>query len=256
MKDLQIFNYQDTPVRTVVIDDEPWFVLADLCKVLDIANPSDVASRVDDDALGIAEVIDSIGRTQHARTVNEAGMYEVVFLSRRPSAKDFKRWVTREVLPSIRKHGMYATADTVEAMLSDPDTMIRTLTALKEEKAARAELEARAEMDKPKVIFADAVSASTSTVLIGELAKILRGNGVDIGQNRLFERLRNDGFLIRRKGSDWNMPTQRSMDLGLFFIKETAITHSDGHVSVSKTTKVTGKGQQYFIELFLTQNAA
>jgi anti-repressor protein len=135
--------------------------------------------------------------------------------------------------------------------MNDPDSWIKLLTALKEERQEKAQLQLQAAQDKPKVVFADAVSASDGTILIGELAKILKGNGIEIGQNRLFERLRQDGFLIKRKGTDYNAPTQKAMELGLFKVKETAITHSDGHVTISKTTKVTGKGQQYFVNYFL-----
>jgi len=135
--------------------------------------------------------------------------------------------------------------------MNDPDSWIKLLTALKEERQEKERLQLQAAQDKPKVVFADAVSASDGTILIGELAKILKGNGIEIGQNRLFERLRQDGFLIKRKGTDYNAPTQKAMELGLFRVKETAITHSDGHVTISKTTKVTGKGQQYFVNYFL-----
>ena len=135
--------------------------------------------------------------------------------------------------------------------MNDPDAWIKLLTALKEERQEKERLKLQAAEDKPKVVFADAVSVSEGTILIGELAKILKGNGIDIGQNRLFERLRQEGFLIKRKGTDYNAPTQKAMELGLFRVKETAITHSDGHVTISKTTKVTGKGQQYFINYFL-----
>ena len=143
------------------------------------------------------------------------------------------------------------TPATVEAVLSDPDTMIRLLQEIKAERQQREALEAKAEADRPKVLFADAVAVSGSTVLVGELAKILKQNGVEIGQNRLFGWLRRNGYLIRRQGTDYNMPTQYAMELGLFEIKETAVTHSDGHVTVSKTPKVTGRGQQYFISKFL-----
>jgi anti-repressor protein len=155
------------------------------------------------------------------------------------------------VLPSLRKNGIYATPQVTEQILNNPDFLIDVLTKLKNERSEKEKLQKQIETDKSKVIFADAVSVSDSTILIGELAKILKGNGYDIGQNRLFERLRQDGYLIRRKGSDYNAPTQMSMELGLFKVKETAMTHSDGHVIVRKTTKVTGKGQEYFVNYFL-----
>ena len=245
-----LYTFRDQQVRTVAIDGEAWFALADVCSVLGVNNPSQVASRLDDDALITNEVIDAMGRSQSARFVNESGLYEAIFLSRKPEAKAFKRWVTHEVLPAIRRHGVYATDGALDQMLADPDSMIRALTALKEERTARMALESQAEADRPKVLFADAVATSHTTVLVGDLAKILRGNDVQVGANRLFEWLREDGFLIRRKGADWNMPTQRSMELGLFRIKETAVIHTDGHTTVSKTPKVTGKGQAYFISRY------
>lgn len=245
------FNYGDAQVRVVTTDGEPWFVLADLCRVLDIANPRNVAARLDEDTMNTVRLTDGNRGNPNVTAVNEAGMYEVVIRSDKPEAAKFRRWVTREVLPSIRKHGGYLTEAKVEEVLTDPDTIIRLATDLKAERARRAELEAQRKADAPKVLFADAVSASPSNILVGELAKILKGNGIDIGANRLFEVLRSKGYLISRKGTDWNMPTQKSMELGLFRIKETTVVHSDGHTSLNKTPKVTGKGQQYFIERFL-----
>lgn len=244
------FTYEGSAVRTLSIGGEPWFVLADLCKVLDLHSPHKVAARLADDMKGRTQ-IPTLGGAQHMTIVSEAGMYEVVIRSDKPEAASFRRWITTEVLPSIRKRGGYLTPEATEAALTDPDFIIRLATDLKQERAKRAELEAQAEVDKPKVIFADAVAASHTTILVGDLAKLLKQNGVEIGAQRLFAHLRNDGFLINRKGADWNSPTQYAMELGLFTVKETAITHSDGHVSISKTTKVTGKGQRYFVERFL-----
>ena len=249
--DLIPFVYGEHPVRTLSIDGEPWFVLADLCAVLAIGNPSMVTQRLDGLNLSQAEVQNSRGQMRQTVIVSEAGMYEVVIRSDKAEAVAFRRWITSEVLPAIRKHGGYLTPELTEQVLTDPDTIIRLATDLKAERARRAELEAKAKADAPKVLFADAVATSETTILVGELAKILRGNGVEIGHQRLFADLRRDGYLIRREGTDWNMPTQRSMELGLFRIKETAITHSDGHVTVSKTPKVTGKGQRYFVDRYL-----
>lgn len=156
-----------------------------------------------------------------------------------------------EVLPSIRKHGGYLTPEKVEEALLNPDTLIRLATDLKTEREKRMQLEEQAHRDRPKVLFADAVATAKSSILIGELAKLLKQNGIDIGQNRLFEWMRCNSYLIRRKGTDYNMPTQKAMESGLFEIKETSITHADGHISVNKTPKVTGRGQQYFINRFL-----
>lgn len=249
--ELQVFSYEGNEIRTVQKGDETWWVLKDVCGILDISNNRMVADRLDHDEKGDVSITDSIGRQQTATVISESGLYSTILLSRKPEAKRFKRRVTHEVLPSIRRHGAYVTPAKLEEMMNDPDAWIKVLTALKDERAAKERLQLDAAKNEPKVIFADAVSVSDGTILIGELAKILKGNGVEIGQNRLFEKLRRDGYLIKRQGTDYNAPTQRAMELGLFRVKETAITHSDGHVTISKTTKVTGKGQQYFINLFL-----
>lgn len=178
--------------------------------------------------------------------LTEEGLYEVLMQSRKPIAKEFKKKV-KEILKDVRKYGMYAT----DELLDNPDLIIKMATRLKEEKAKNKELEDKMKENKPKVLFADSVETSKNTILIGELAKIIKQNGVDIGQKRLFTWLRDNGFLIKREGTDYNMPTQKSMELELFEIKETAVTHSDGHISINKTPKVTGKGQVYFINKFL-----
>lgn len=247
---IQPFTYEDHTVRVVTIDGEPWFVLADLCKVLDLAKPSRVAMRIADDMKG-AHLMSTPGGDQEMTIVSEAGMYEVIIRSDKPEAAAFRRWVTSEVLPSIRKHGGYLTDQKIEDILDNPDTIIQLATKLKSERSKRAALEKQAAIDTPKARFADAVSASHTSILIGDLAKLLRQNGYEIGQNRLFEMLRRDGYLCAAKGGLWNMPTQKAMDLNLFEVKETTIVHSDGHVSISKTTKVTGKGQVYFVTRFL-----
>lgn len=248
---IQPFTYEDHTVRVVTIDGEPWFVLSDLCKVLDLPQVSRVKARLDDALTQSKGITDSMGRVQEATVVSEAGMYEVIIRSDKPEAVAFRRWVTSEVLPSIRKHGGYLTNQKIEEIISNPDTIIQLATKLKSERAKRAALEKQAAIDTPKARFADAVSASHTSILIGDLAKLLRQNGYEIGQNRLFEMLRRDGYLCSAKGGLWNMPTQKAMDLNLFEVKETTIVHSDGHVSISKTTKVTGKGQVYFVTRFL-----
>jgi len=250
MNNLQVFSYEGKEVRTVQRGGEPWWVLKDVCEVLELSNSRMVAERMDEDEKGVS-IIDTLGGKQELTVISESGLYNVILISRKPEARKFKRWVTHEVLPSLRKYGAYITSEKLEEIMNDPDAWIKVLTTLKEERQAKVRLQLQAEADRPKVIFADAVSVSNGAILIGELAKILKGNGVDIGQNRLFERLRQDGFLIKRKGTDYNAPTQKAMELGLFKVKETAITHSDGHVTISKTTKVTGKGQQYFVNYFL-----
>ncbi|WP_320950894.1 MULTISPECIES: phage antirepressor KilAC domain-containing protein [Fusobacterium] len=183
--------------------------------------------------------------------LTEEGLYEVLMQSRKPIAKEFKKKV-KEILKDVRKYGMYAT----DELLDNPDLIIKMATRLKEEKAKNKELEDKMKEDKPKVLFADAVATSQSSILVGDLAKILKQNGIETGQKRLFSKLRDEGYLIKQNGMSYNMPTQKSMELELFEIKETAVTHSDGHISINKTVKVTGKGQQYFINLFLNEKIA
>lgn len=177
--------------------------------------------------------------------------YRLAMKAKNEAAEHFQAKVADEIIPSIRKHGAYMTPETIEAAILNPDTIIKIATELKAEREKRIALEGKVEEDKPKVLFADAVATAHTSILVGELAKLLKQNGVDIGQNRLFRWMRDKGYLIRRKGTDFNMPTQRAMEMGLFEIKETAITHADGHTSVNKTPKVTGKGQQYFVAQFL-----
>lgn len=252
MNQLQVFNNTEFgQVRTMVINGSPWFVAKDVCECLDINNSRQALARLDSDEKNSVILNDGTPGNPEKGIVNEYGLYSLVLSSRKPSAKAFKRWITHEVIPAIRKHGAYMTGETLEQALTSPDFLIRLATELKTEQEARKMAEAQIEADKPKVLFADSVAASHGSILVGELAKLLNQNGIDIGQNRLFNWLRENGYLICRKGTDYNMPTQRSMEMQLFNIKETAITHSDGHVSISKTVKVTGKGQVYFVNKFL-----
>ena len=251
MNELQIFkNEAFGKVRTVLQNGEPWFVAKDVCDCLSIGNYRDAVSRLDDDERGSVEV-DTLGGKQGMTAVNEYGLYNLVLSSRKPEAKEFKRWITHEVIPAIRKHGAYMTEDTIKKALTSPDFLIQLATELKEEQAARRAAEAQIEANKPKVIFADAVSTAHTSILIGDLAKFIRQNGKEIGGKRLFEWLRNNNYLIK-SGSSRNMPTQYSMELGLFEVMERAINNPDGSIRVTKTTKVTGKGQQYFINKFLS----
>lgn len=242
--ELQIFqNNVFGQVRVVEQDGEPWFVAKDVCNCLELSNSRKALSRLDDDEKGVT-LSDTLGGRQEMATVNEYGLYNLVLSSRKPEAKEFKRWITHEVIPSIRKYGSFNMAI--------PRTLPDALTAYANEIEAHQKTQALLEAQRPKVLFADSVAASHTSILIGELAKLLHQNGVkDMGQKRLFAWMREHGYLISRKANDYNMPTQRAMELGLFQIKETTVTHSDGHISVSKTPKVTGKGQQYFIEKFL-----
>lgn len=252
MNDLQVFeNKEFGQIRALEINNEPWLVGKDVAEILQYKEAHKAITRhVDEDDRMKYPVTDELGRTQDVWVINESGLYSLVLCSQMKEAKRFKRWITKEVLPSIRKHGAYMTPEVIERTLSDPDFIIKLATQLKEERQARIEAEKKIELDRPKVVFAEAVTASKTSILVGELAKLLRQNGIDIGQNRLFEWLRQNGYLIKRRGTDYNMPTQYSMELGLFEVKETTITHSDGHISICKTPKVTGRGQIYFINKF------
>lgn len=249
---LQTWSYENSEIRTIEKDGEPWFVGKDVAAVLGYSNTRDaLAKHVDDEDKNTVVIRDGIQGNPNTIVINESGLYSLVLSSKLPNAKKFKRWVTSVVLPSIRKHGAYMTDQTLEQALTSPDFLIQLATQLKEEKEQRKQLEAKVEQDKPKVLFADSVSASKSSILVGELAKILKQNGVDTGQFRLFAWLRENGYLIKREGSDYNMPTQKSAEMGLFEVKQTIITHSDGHITTNKTPKVTGKGQVYFINKFM-----
>ncbi|MEY8460123.1 phage antirepressor KilAC domain-containing protein [Eggerthellaceae bacterium 24-137] len=263
-QNIETFNHEQFgSLRAVTNGHEPMFVAADACKSLDIKNPTDAIARLDDDEKARLNLGLPGGDTN---VITFPGLLNLVLGSRKPEAKAYKRWVTHEVLPSIHRTGGYMVAGNDE---TPEETMARALLIAKEameRKDARiAALEEKGKRDAviidaqgdtigkmlPKALFADAVATSKSSILVGELAKILKQNGVkNMGQNRLFDWLRNKGYLMKQ-GSSYNMPTQRSMDLGLFEIKETSITHSDGHVTVSKTHKVTGRGQQYFVNKFL-----
>ena len=245
----EIFNFHGQEVRTVTIDNEPYFVGKDAAEILGYARTDNAIRNHVDDEDKLTHQFSASGQNRNMTIINESGLYSLILSSKLPQAKEFKRWVTSEVLPTIRKNGMFAT----DELLDNPDFAIATLQRLKEEREAKKLLEAQIEADKPKVLFADAVSASKSSCLIGELAKILKQNGIDIGQNKLFQWLRSNGYLISRRGDSWNQPTQKSMELKLFELKKTNINHADGHTTTNTTTKVTGKGQQYFINKFLNQ---
>lgn len=245
MSDIKIFdNPEFGKIRTIERDGEPWMVGVDVAKALGYATPRNaIASHVDEEDKTSA-LIRGTGSNYKSMAIliNESGLYSLVLYSKLPTAKKFKRWVTSEVLPSIRKTGGYIAG---QESMSDSELMAKALLVAKRQIDAKT---AQIEEMTPKAVFADAVAASKTSILIGELAKILRQNGVeDMGQQRLFEWMRNNGFLIRRKATDRNMPTQRAIEQGLMEVKETTICHSDGHTSISKTPKVTGKGQVYFV---------
>lgn len=245
--EIQKFDFKGASLRTLTDKaGEPWFVAKDVCDILGHSNVSMALDRLDDDERSKF----NLGRQGETNIVNEAGLYVLVLGSRKPEAHEFKRWVTHEVLPQIRRTGGY-----IPATDADDDMTIlakavmigkRTMEAQKRKIAAQ---QTRIVELEPKARFADAVAASDGTCLVGELAKMLRQNGMDIGQNRLFRLLQADGYL-GKSGSNRNVPTQRAMDLGLFRIKETTVTHADGHTTVSRTPKVTGKGQRYFIDRY------
>jgi len=246
---IQIFNSpQFGEVRTAGTADEPLFCLADVCKSLGLLQ-GDVRRRLCDGVVSTQPILDNMGRAQQANFVNEDGLYDVILDSRKPEARAFRKWITSEVLPSIRKHGAYATPTTIESIIADPESGIRLLEALKAEREQRRIAEEKVEEQAPKVVFADAIVGSKSSCLIGELAKILQQNGIDMGQNRLFRWLRSNHYLGSH-GEFYNLPNQRYVEQGLFEIKKN--THSENGVMVTtSTTKVTGKGQQYFINHFL-----
>lgn len=252
MNKLQVFNSPEFgEIRAVTIDSEPWLVGKDVATALGYANPQKaIRDHVDDEDKTVNESFTVNGTA--IVLINESGLYSLVLSSKLPGAKKFKRWVTSEILPSIRKNGGYI--DGAES-LSPEELMAKALlvaqkTIEDQKERLTAAHEENAAM-RPKALFADAVAASKNSILVGEMAKLLKQNGVEIGQNRLFDWLRENGYLIRRQGADYNMPTQRAMDMGLFEIKETVIAHSDGYTTVNKTPKITGKGQAFFVNVFL-----
>ena len=228
--------------------DNPLFLAKDVAEWIEHSNSRVMLDSVDENEKVVRNVY-TLGGNQESWFLTEDGLYEVLMQSRKPIAKEFKKEI-KAILKSIRKHGAYMTDSAIEEAISNPDFLIRLATELKNEKAARKELEEKRAKDRPKVLFADAVSASHTSILIGDLAKLLKQNGYNTGQNRLFEELRGRGFLMKT-GSSQNMPTQAAMERGLFEVKESTVVNPDGSVRVTKTTKVTGKGQQYFINLFL-----
>src|SRR5690625_3590712 len=231
--------------------NEPHFLLRDVCNILGIGHVATVRKRLEDDVVSNYPIKDRLGRTQQATFVNEDGLYDVILDSRKPEAKKFRKWITSEVIPSIRKHGAYMTPEKIEEVLLSPDTLIKLANNLKEEQEKRKQAERTIKKQKPKVLFADAVETSKSSILVGELAKLIKQNGYNIGQNRLFKWLRDNGYLMKR-GQSRNLPTQKSMDLELFEVKKRTINNPDGSIRTTSTPMVTGKGQVYFIDKFLS----
>ena len=249
MNEVQLFNFENHEVRSLLLNNEPWFVGKDVADVLGYSNSRKaMADHVDDED---KEVLTSRNVTlenipnRGITVVNESGLYSLILSSKLPSTKKFKRWVTSEVLPALRKTGQYQVKE-----LSGSELMAKALIEAQNVLAAK---DKQIEEMKPKALFADAVATSHTSILVGELAKILKQNGVEMGQKRLFAWLREKGYLIKRQGTDYNMPTQKAMDLGLFEIKEGSYVNGSGVNITTKTPKVTGKGQQYFINKFLAK---
>ena len=243
MNELQLFNFENHEVRSLLINSEPWFVGKDVADVLGYEDTNQAIRKNVDYEDKLTRLIDGSGQKRNMTIINESGLYSLVLSSKLPSAKKFKRWVTSEVLPTLRKTGQYQVKE-----LSGQELMAK---ALIEAQSVLAAKDKQIQEMKPKVVFADAVATSHTSILVGELAKILKQNGIDMGQKRLFAWLREKGYLIKRQGTDYNMPTQKAMDLGLFEIKEGSYVNGSGVNITTKTPKVTGKGQQYFINKFL-----
>lgn len=251
--ELKIFkDHRFGKIRILERNGEPWFVGKEIATTLGYSDVNKaVAMHVDIEDKKLNDKTSPSFGQRGTTLINESGLYSLVLSSKLPSAKAFKRWITSEVLPTIRRHGAYMTEEAIQKAITEPDFLIQLATELKQEQEARRKAEQKLMEAQPKVLFADSVSASNTSILVADMAKLLKQNGHDIGQKRLFHWLRENGYLIKRKGSDYNSPTQRAMERGLFELKETAITHADGHVSVSKTPKITGRGQLYFVNKFL-----
>lgn len=250
--DLQIFNNTEFgSVRTAVVDDEPMFCLADVCKALEIKNVSDCKSRLRQKGIVTTDTLTNGGK-QKMIFIDESNLYKTIFQSRKDSAERFTDWVTSEVLPSIRKNGGYIAG---QETMTDDELLAKALMVANNKIAERDRIiehqKAKIEYDRPKTIFADAVATSNTSILVGDLAKIICQNGVQIGAKRLFSWLRDNGYLIKRKGADWNMPTQKSIEMGLFEIKESTHINGSGCNVTTKTPKATGKAQIYFVNKFL-----
>lgn len=242
MNEIKIFeNKEFGKIRVQEVNNEIWFIAKDVCEALDIKNTTQAIQRLDTDERTML----NIGRQGSTNLINEYGLYNLVLASRKTEAKEFKRWITHEVIPSIRKNGGYIQN---QEKLSDDELMAKALLVAKNKIAEKDRI---IEEQKPKVLFADSVSASKKSILVREMAKYLRQNGIDVGEKRLFDILRKKGYLVSKHGDDYNTPTQKSMDLGLFELKKTVILHSNGYETTSKTSKITGKGQIYFINKFV-----
>ena len=247
MNELEIFkNEEFGEIRTITINNEPWFVSKDVAFVLGYSNPRDAISKhVDVEDKGVAKC-DTLGGSQDLTVINESGLYSLILSSKLPTAKKFKHWVTSEVLPTIRKHGAYMTDEKAFDVLHNAGGLADLLQQAAEQLKQK---DVQIERMKPKALFADAVASSKNSILIGELAKIIKAKGYDIGQNKLFTWMRENGYLMKT-GEAYNQPTQKSMELGLMEIKKSTINNPDGSIRTTTTTKITGKGQVYFVNKF------
>jgi phage antirepressor YoqD-like protein len=258
MDKLQVFeNSEFGKVRTYMESNgEITFCGADSARALGYADTAKAVKQHCKEKGWAFHPVLTPGGMQKIRFISEGNLYRLIAGSHLHGAEKFESWIFDEVIPSIRKHGAYLTPEKVEEVLLNPDTIIKLATQLKREQEEKRRLQEQKELDKPKVLFADSVTTSPSSILVREMAKILKQNGISIGERRLYQKLREKGYLIKKRGSDYNMPTQRAMELKLFEIKETVITHSDGRITVNRTPKVTGKGQMYFVNKFLAEEAA
>lgn len=257
---ITVFNYNNTAVRTEIIESAVWFCGKDVCDVLGYANNSKaIKDHCRQDGVTIRYLTDGLGRQQAASFINEPNLYRLIMRSKMQAAEAFENWVVSEVLPTIRKTGGYITPDKLAQIYTNPDELpdfiIKVGEALKEARAKVSQLEEEKKLNAPKVLFAESVAGSKNSILVGDLAKILKQRGINIGQNRLFSWMRENGYL-GKTGERWNKPNQRFMDSGLFELKETVVQNADGEPIARLTVKVTGKGQEYFINKFLSKAEA
>lgn len=251
MSQLQIFNFEQNEVRTILVNNEPFFVGKDVAETLGYSNTAKaIRDHVDIEDRRSERIVHPSGGTQDSVVINESGLYSLILKSKLPNARKFKRWVTNEVLPSIRKHGVYMTDDALEKALTSPEFGIRLLTELKNEREQKEQAQQQLKAQEPQIVFAKSVEVSQNSVAVKVLATILKQNGVSIGQNRMFQWLREHKYLSSRPGKSWNMPTQKSMDKGLFELKANTYFHNNGVPETNYTPLVTGKGQIYFVNKF------
>lgn len=260
MSELSTFNFNMFPCRVIDINNEPWFVAKDIADILEYSETAMMTRRLDDDEKGKIKSAETAGLTSVGNNdvtiINESGLYNAILGSNKPEAKVFKKWITAEVLPSIRKHGAYATPATLENMINNPDFAIGLFRELKKEQDARKLLEAKAEENRPRLVFAESIEVSQTSILVGEMAKLIKqSTGADIGQNRFFDFLRENGY-VHCGGEQRNLPTQRSIDSGWMEIKEGSRFDNNGVSFITRTPKITGKGQVYFVNLFKKQQVS